>query len=275
MNIIINPKTEKHLNSLIKNLPQSLLLYGPSGVGLSEIARYIANQLETMPEIVLPTKDEIIDIEKGSITVEQMRRLYDELKTKSTSRRLIIIDYAEKMTAQSQNAFLKLLEEPGENIHFILLSHSTQKLLPTILSRVEKLEIKPVDSKQSEKLLSDLKITDKTKLAQITFIASGLPAEITRLATNDEYFNKRTEIVRDARDYLQGNFYKKLLIAQKYRDNRPNTLTMLLDSAKLLKRTISENPNSDSVKSLTKIMNIYDSIEANGNIRICLARGIL
>lgn len=275
MNIILNPKTEKHLNSLIKNLPQSLLLFGSNGVGLSEVARFIANKLNTMPEIIQPTKDEIIDIEKGSITVEQMRQLYNELKTKSTSKRLIIIDYAEKMTAQSQNAFLKLLEEPGENIHFILLSHSTQKLLPTILSRVEKLEISSVSPEQSVKLLTDLKVKDKTKIAQILFIASGLPAEITRLANNDEYFNKRTEIVRDARDYLQGNSYKKLLIAQKYRDNRQNTLTMLLDCTKLLKRTISDNPNGDSIKNLDKMLAIYDSVEANGNIRICLARGIL
>jgi DNA polymerase-3 subunit delta' len=81
-----------------------------------------------VPIIILPEKDEKIDIEKGVISVEIMRRLYDETRTKTEGERIIIIDYAERMTTQAQNAFLKLLEEPGDDVYFILVSNTTSKL---------------------------------------------------------------------------------------------------------------------------------------------------
>lgn len=275
MKPIMNGSSEKILLATVHNLPQSLLIFGPDGVGLSTVAKYIAELCNIKPLIILPEKDEKIDIEKGVISVDIIRKLYEELRTKTLKDKIIIIDYAERMTVQSQNSFLKLLEEPGINIHFILVSHSILKLLPTILSRVEKLEIKPISLKQSEKLLDNLNITNKTKRSQISFIASGLPAEINRLSLNDEYFNKRILIVRDARELLRGSLYQKLLISQRYKDNRVDALTLLNDVLKIIRISISEKPNNETIKHIDSILNAYQQIEANGNIRLCLSRMIM
>ena len=275
MKLVINKITEQIIVKTAANLPQSILLTGPVGVGLTEIAKHIANLKSIKPIIILPEKDEKVDLEKGIISVEIMRRLYDEVRTKTNVERIIIIDYTETMTTQAQNAFLKLLEEPAAGVYFILLSHTATKLLPTILSRVEKINIRPVSAQQSNDILDELQITDTTKRAQIMFIAPGLPAEIIRLCIDNEYFASRSSIIRDARELLRGTTYQKLLIAQKYKDNRAQTLILLNDAAKMLQTSVSANPQIDSIKFIDRILNAYQQIEANGNIRLCLARVVL
>ena len=275
MKLVINKITEQIIVKTAANLPQSILLTGPVGVGLTEIAKHIANLKSIKPIIILPEKDEKVDLEKGIISVEIMRRLYDEVRTKTNVERIIIIDYTETMTTQAQNAFLKLLEEPAAGVYFILLSHTATKLLPTILSRVEKINIRPVSVQRSNDILDELQITDATKRAQIMFIAPGLPAEIIRLCIDNEYFASRSSIIRDARELLRGTTYQKLLIAQKYKDNRAQTLILLNDAAKMLQTSVSANPQIDSIKFIDRILNAYQQIEANGNIRLCLARVVL
>lgn len=272
---IIHPASEKILFAVIKRLPQSLLLTGDSGVGLSTTSQYIAELCNVTPTIILPEKDEKIDIDKGVISVDIMRRLYNETRTKIVGNRIIIIDYAERMTHQAQNAFLKLLEEPGKGVHFILVSHSISKLLPTIVSRTEKIDIRPINIEQSEQLLDSLKVTDKTKRSQLLFIAQGLPAELTRLSVDELYFEKRSATVRDARELLRGNIFQKLLIAQQYKDDRALALILLLDVTRILKRSIIANPQIDAINRIDGTLNAYQQIEANGNIRLCLARMVL
>lgn len=275
MKPLINPLSEKIILKISENLPHALLLSGDRGLGLDNIAKYIASQLKTTAEIVLPEKDEKIDLEKGIINVEIMRKLYDSVRTKSPGKRIIIIDYAERMTVQSQNAFLKLLEEPGSDIHFILVSDSTSKLLPTILSRTENIHINKITTEQSNSLLNMLNVTEPVKRSQLLFIAGGLPSEIKKLNDDSEYFEKRSSIVRDARGMLQNSTHQKLLIAQKYKDSRTDTLILLSDMANMLKGNIINDPQPKTLKFSESIINTYKNIEANGNIRLCLAQMIL
>lgn len=275
MKPLINPLSEKIVLKIAENLPHALLLSGDQGLGLDDIAKYIAKLLKTTAEIILPEKDEKIDLEKGIISIEIMRKLYDNLRTKSPNRRIIIIDYAERMTVQAQNAFLKLLEEPGLNVHFILVCSTTAKLLPTILSRTENIRINKITAEQSVSLLDSLEVTDPTKRSRLLFIASGLPSELKRLSQDDECLESRSAIVRDARGMLQDSTYQKLLIAQKYKDSRADTLTLLSDMAKMLKTNIISNPQTNLLKSSESVIATYKNIEANGNIRLCLAKMIL
>lgn len=253
-------------------MPQSLLITGSPGLGLTTIAEYMAEAQGAKPTIILPEKDERIDLDKGMISIDIMRRLYDETRTKNTKKNIIIIDYAERMTHQAQNSFLKLLEEPNDNTYFILVANTTGKLLPTILSRVKKIEIKPITDKQTNELLDNLGVNDNTKRAQITFMANGLPAEITLMANDEDYFTKQSSIVRDARELLRGSKYQKLLIAHKYKDDRQAVLKLLTVASKILKMSIQENPSQDMIERLNDILNTYERIVSNGNIRLNLAK---
>jgi len=270
-NAYIHAKTLHQLETLVKDLPQSVLVSGPVGIGLKATVTYIADALRVKPVYVLPEKDEKVDLEKGVITVDVIRRLYATTKTVETGKRLIVIDYAERMSTQSQNAFLKLLEEPGINTHFILLTHSVAKALPTILSRVQIIEVQPISVDQSSSLLEDLKVTDAQKRAQLLFIAEGLPALMTRLAADDKAFESRVQIVRDARTYLQGSAYDRLKIALAYKDSREDALTVLSDAGKLLKGSIKNGQAKDVLRKIDAVLSAHERIEANGNIRLQLA----
>jgi DNA polymerase III delta prime subunit len=269
-NVYMHPATRTRANNLLKDLPQSLLVSGRPGIGLTGVVEHFATQLKTPLQVILPEKDDKVDIEKGVISVDSVRRLYDMTKTIETGRRIIAIDYAERMGHQAQNAFLKLLEEPGLNTHFILMSHEPSRLLPTILSRVQHIELRPITGEQSDKVLDELGIKDVKKRAQLLFMANGLPAELAKLATDEEYFAARSQIVRDARLFVQGNAYERLKIAQQYKDSRPNALLLINDSMNMLRTGVKEG-KSDLVPVINSLLKTYERIEANGNVRLQLA----
>jgi len=269
-NVYIHERTKQQLDSYSRDVPQSLVFTGPEGVGLSASVKYLADLINAKPIFVLPEKDEKVDIEKGVITVDVIRRLYSMTKTIETGTRLIVIDYAERIGSQAQNAFLKLLEEPGVNTHFILLTHTVSKLLPTIRSRVQFVAVKPITIDQSESLLEELKVTDATKKAQLLFIAGGLPAQLTVLAGDDKLFEARAQIVRDARTYLQGTMYDRLQIASQYKDSRQDALILLVDAMKLLQGSLKSGQSPEQVKKITVLLKAHERIEANGNVRLQL-----
>ncbi|MBC7564828.1 hypothetical protein H7100_01165 [Candidatus Saccharibacteria bacterium] len=274
-NVYLHPHTQQHLDILVRDLPQSMVFTGPEGIGLSTAVSYISNKLHTSPIYVLPEKDDKVDTEKGVITVDIIRRLYASTKTIETGTRLIVIDYAERMGVQAQNAFLKLLEEPGRNTHFILLTHAVSTLLVTIRSRVQVTEIHPITATQSDELLDALKVSDPTKRAQLLFIALGLPSQLTILAGDEKIFTFRAQIIRDARSYLQGTMYDRLKVALAYKDNRQGSLTLLLDAMKLIQGSLKTGKDPEQVKKIAALLKAYERIERNGNVRLQLASVIV
>lgn len=270
-NVWIHPGTKQALDILVRDLPQSMVFTGPVGIGLTRAVSYVAQQLHITPLYVLPEKDDKVDCEKGVITVDVIRRLYGTTKTIETGTRLIVIDYAERMGIQAQNAFLKLLEEPGSNTHFILLTHVVSTLLPTIRSRVQITDIQRITTEQSDGLLDELKVTDPTKRTQLLFIATGLPAQLTALAADDKVFAARAQIIRDARTYLQGSMYDRLKLALAYKDDRTASLTLLLDAMKLIQGSLKTGKDPEQVKKITALLKAHERIEANGNVRLQLA----
>jgi DNA polymerase III delta prime subunit len=270
-NVYIHPHTQQHLDLIARDLPQSMVFTGPDGIGLLSIVSYVADSAHTKPIYVLPEKDDKVDIEKGVITVDVIRRLYSMTKTIETGTRLIVIDYAERMGVQAQNAFLKLLEEPGVNTHFILLTHTISKLLPTIRSRVQITEVNPITLAQSEQLLDELQVANAQKRAQLLFIATGLPAQLTVLANDEKLFDTRAQVIRDARTYLQGTMYDRLKLSLQYKDDRAGALILLLDAMKLLQGSLKTGKNPEQVKKISVLLKAYERIEANGNVRLQLA----
>lgn len=69
--------------------------------------------------------------------------------------KIYIVGDADKMTQQAQNALLKTLEEPPEYAVILLLSSDPEKLLPTILSRVSRIRLKPRTDGQIRSYLED------------------------------------------------------------------------------------------------------------------------
>jgi DNA polymerase III delta prime subunit len=274
MNIAVHPTARHTLDTLSQDLPQSVLLSGPRGVGLLTVATWLAST--HLADIIRPRDSkEHINSQNGSISVEMIRKLYSQTRTKHTSRHIIIIDDAERMSHGAQSAFLKLLEEPNSHIHFILTSHYPQKLLPTIHSRVQHTTVQPLDRQASANFIDALGVTDTTKRSQLRYIADGLPAELIRLAGDEAYFKARAEIIGDARDFLQADTYKKMLIIQKYRSNRDKALELVMSAMQLLRYSINAHPQPVLITQLKLLLDIQEHIASNHNISLQLTQFVI
>lgn len=271
----IHPESQRMLTAIVAGKPHALLLTGPAGIGLSMVADDVAHHFGGQRIVVLPEKNERIDLEKGVVTVDSIRRLYDLTRTAEPKGRTVIIDYAERMAPVAQNAFLKLLEEPSSGTHFILLTHQPDALLPTITSRSQKVDLRPITEAQSNTLLDELGISDATKRAQLLFIASGLPALLTQLSNDDEAFEKRAGIVKDARTYITGSAYERLLLAKKYKDSRQDALQLIQDALKLLRRTIAQNGDTASLRLSTRLEVLHKRLSEQGNVRLQLSAAVM
>lgn len=275
MSVVVHPQTKTLLASVLKRGAHALLLTGPSGVGLSTIARHVLEHERARVITVLPEKDEKIDLEKGTITIQSIRRLYDTTRTVEPKGRVIIIDYAERMAVPAQNAFLKLLEEPAEATRFVLLTHRPELLLPTITSRSQRVDVRPITAEQSNELLDALGVTDQTQRAQLLFIAQGLPAELTRLVADKVLFEKRAGLMKDARAFITGTPYDRLILAKKYKDSRTDALTLLEDAMGLLRRTIAANGDTSALRAVTRLERLHRRITEQGNVRLQLSAAVM
>ena len=83
---------------------------------------------------------------EAQFKIEQIRELQHALSYKAYegARRVVVLHDAERMNAASANALLKTLEEPGADTHFVLVSSAPNLLLPTIISRCQRVRFGPL-----------------------------------------------------------------------------------------------------------------------------------
>lgn len=274
MEFAIHPTAKRQLEALFENAPQSVMLTGSYGVGLATIAAHFVEN-HTAIWLRPQNKKEEVDYKKGSITVEMIRRLYDQTRSKREGKLFVVIDNADTMTRSAQAAFLKLLEEPGESIHFILLAHNPDRLATTIRSRVQQCHVRPITEEESAAFIKSLGITDDKTKAQLLFIAAGLPAELTRLAGDKEYFAAQAALTTDARDLLTASTYDRLRIIAKYQANRDQALGLIDRALALARRTMSANPQTALLAQLDGLLEARANIAGNQSARLQLAQFVL
>ncbi len=267
----LHPLSRRSLDELAASTPHALIIEGQRGIGLSNAAHYLATAMEATVSRVLPERDEKIDLEKGTITIDIIRRLYDQSITRAAKKRVFLIEYAETIGLQAQNAFLKLLEEPSASTHFILITTDISSFLPTITSRAQHLALRRPATSVSGALLDDAGVADATKRSQLLFIADGLPELLTELVSDNDAFEARATIMRDARELVQGQPYARLVLAQRYKDNRESALTLLSDAMRLIRMSMTSGAHSDHVSRLAQLLEVSERLQANGNVRLHLA----
>ncbi len=167
-----NLRVKKILQKALRKgrMPNSLLLFGPQGVGKGDTALVLAKALncEQMEddscEVCASCKaisggkfPDVMHIsaEGNAIRIEQIRFLKQTayLRPMVGKKRVFIVNEAEKMTEEAANSFLKILEEPPNFAHIILVTHNPYLILPTIKSRCQVLSFSPVSREEMEKIL--------------------------------------------------------------------------------------------------------------------------
>ncbi len=109
--------------------------------------------------------------------------------------KIYIIAEGEKMTVQAQNALLKTLEEPPEYAVILILTDSADSLLPTVLSRCVRLDMKPVPDALVKKYLMETLHVPDYKAEVCTAFARGNVGRAKLLASSEEFDKVKEEAV--------------------------------------------------------------------------------
>lgn len=153
----------------------------------------------------------------NTISVDDIRTQINNdvvIKPYSGARKVYIVNEAEKMTAQAQNAILKTLEEPPEYAVIILLTTNVNTLLSTILSRCVMLDMKPVpDDLVREYLGGQMQVPDYKAEVCVAF-ARGNIGKAKALASSEDFENIKAEVLSLLK-YIQDMEFNEIIGAVK------------------------------------------------------------
>ena len=133
----------------LKKLPHAFLFYGQKNSGKEKFAVDFAKLIIGK---IAPPDFVSLDSQKGEIHIGQIRDLIKKLSFKPylADFKIAVINKAHSMTLEAQNCFLKFLEEPKDKTLLILITEYPLSLLPTILSRVQKIRFYPENRAEIE-----------------------------------------------------------------------------------------------------------------------------
>ena len=140
----------ERLDAIYDRLPHGLLIQGPGGWGEEAVAAALVTRLLRLDPAQSPREVAHPDLrwvapEAGVIKVDQMRATIEFLHQtpRFAGRKAAVINAADCMNQNAANALLKSLEEPPDNSFAVLVTGAPERLLPTVCSRCQRLEVHP------------------------------------------------------------------------------------------------------------------------------------
>lgn len=143
-----------------------------------------------------------IDNKQGIISAFEAEDIIKTLSFKSfeAKYKIVIIWLPERMNVQAANRLLKTLEEPWENTVFLMVSEQPYKLLPTIISRVQNIEVPAVDDDSMALYLSGRMNVEPGQISNVCRLAGGDIIEANAILRgteeNREYFGMFVQLMR-------------------------------------------------------------------------------
>ena len=222
---------------LEKKLPNKILLSGEKGIGKCTMSYHLINYILSFEEnysydfnnykINLENKSfklvlnksnpnfHLIDVaeDRKNIDINQIRNLIFNLNKSSfnSNPRFVLIDNIELLNNNSVNALLKILEEPNDNINFILINNN-KKILPTLTSRCLNFKIS-ITYNQSIKIVNDILNLNIYDLLNIDLINNySTPGQLLSIISLGEVNNidlKNTDLKGFLSIMIKEKYYKK------------------------------------------------------------------
>lgn len=280
--LLLHSRTSKGVKAYIQKPSHALLLVGPEGSGKTRLAQTISQNiagrsLDTNPYFTHVKLQE----GKQDIPIEAIRQVIRSMRLKtpdSSTIRVILIEDSHYMSLEAQNALLKVLEEPPEDVRFILTSTSESALLPTIASRTQKITVyaislaEAVDFFSGEFTKEDIKsnwLLSKGNIGLLSALLDRSSDHPLRIA------------VEESKNFIKKNKYERLLMAEKIASNRKQ-LTVFLDAlarvlAALTRSSIEKSTSrtSELLYSRRLVQELNEAVEQNTSTKLVTLKLVL
>lgn len=233
-NIIGQDFAKKYLTNSINNdkVNHAYMFEGIEGIGKKKLAEELSRILINIEHVT--NSPDYIDMypDGSSIKIAQVRKLQSDIIVKPHSKyKIYIINQAEKMTVEAQNALLKTLEEPPDYAIIILVTSSKEALLDTIKSRCEIIKFLPISITELKQFLISRGIEEQRAQLLSTF-SRGSIEKALELSESADFAIMREDI----QNYIQIILDKKMIEIldipnniEKYKSEIINLLDMMIN----------------------------------------------
>lgn len=244
--IIGHEKQRNYLKRTIYNdkINHSYLFEGPEGIGKKKIAIEFAKEIlctgldgpcgECSSCIKIETNNHpdfnLIEPDKGIIRKSQIDEVVEGAWTApfESSKKIYVINDSHLMNVESMNGLLKTLEEPPKFMVMILISHDSKKLLPTIISRCQRMTFNPIIESKIVKYLLETKNLDKKRAEFIGSLSLGSLMLAEYILEDENFLINRDKLIKLIGELKMGNRIMAYMGHEMLKEDEDN-LNLLLD----------------------------------------------
>lgn len=154
---------------------------------------------------------------KTEIGIDEIRELQRlaNLPPYEGKYKVFIIDGAEHLSTEAANSLLKILEEPPHKLIWLLLVADESRLLPTVISRCQHLELQPIPSKQIQALLINFYNVDSNKANLLTHLCRGSLGWVLAALADEGILDQRSQRISELSSLLTASLGQRFTYAQE------------------------------------------------------------
>ena len=205
-----------------------------------------------------------------SIAIEEVRKIksFTSFKPHNAERKFVIIDDADAMTIEAQNALLKILEEPNASSILILITAYPEALLPTVLSRCQEIGFFPHKRALVDAVLTDSKLS-KTNREFLAEFANGRIGLAKHIIENDS-FAQVEDAIKKIMHLTKADINERLITAQKLADdkNKAELPQLVLYWMLYLRTRLNEPKTHKILKNLLVLREIVNKPQYNQRLAL-------
>jgi len=292
MESLLHPLTARQLHQATVAPAGAYLFHGGTSHGKATAARELARQLNCTaacePDALVlcancvvfragnhPHFAVVTLQDKASIGIEQIRQLHGDLSLKAyagSGQRVVVIDGAELLTTEAQNALLKLIEEPPPSTVLILTATDLERLLPTVRSRCQAVFFPPLANEAIAGYLVRHDGASGVLAAEIAALAAGAIGLARRLASDETELETYRRLDALGRELLEATTFERLVAARQLAEAKAPLTILVQRLQACLQAALREGASDGRLQAqrLQAVARFWRRTEANVSPRVAL-----